>query len=227
MSYSFELGMDLLYFAILAATFIYGAISLLKPGKPLYFQLFVLASGCRMLERLIVVVLLICGFDNPNVSIGAFLGTFSMVLFVLAANYGTLDSLVDDRSDDKNKKARRLALIAPIILTSSFFVIVPNYIKNVSLFTAIILTIAFIPCIPASYFNLKHLLLPKDEMGLLEATKYCNVVALLAYVVGIANNFLASLFVRAESIMYVRLVVYTLPALLIVAAVKGAKQWKI
>ncbi|MCQ2400019.1 MAG: hypothetical protein MJ072_05895, partial [Clostridia bacterium] len=212
---------------ILVVAFIYGAIKLFRKGKPLYFQLFVVATGCRVMERLIVVTTIICGFTESDVSVAMLLGMFSYGLFAFSANYGVLDAIVDDRSDVRNKKARILAFIAPVIVGIMAVIIVMLYVKNYSLYTGVLIAIAVIPCLFGSYYNLKHLILPTDELGLLKATRSVNLIALIAYIVGIANNLVTALFPNSVLISQIHVVVFILPVLIVIYSVKGAEQWKI
>ena len=227
MSFTFQLIMELIYLIILGSAFAYGACKLFKKGKPLYFQLYVIACGCRLIERLIVFATFICGLSDKNVSVGTFLGTFSIGLFGFAANYGTLDDLVDDRSDNRNKKARRLALIVPVLLTAAALWICAAYATNISVFTGVVLFIAFAPLLASSYYCMKHLLLPKDEFGLLDATRPCNAIVVVMYCIGIVRNILASTLLSEVALACVSVGIFLLHALLVYFAVKGAEKWKI
>lgn len=208
-------------FLIAAAAFIYGAINLFKKGKPLYFQILICAVGCYAIEELFSIIVIICGKFEEPINIGT-LGIFGLCLFLLSANYGQLDKIVDD---GKDKKARLLALIAPLfIIALQIYLFV--LLKDGSVFSMIVLTIINIPSIPASYFNLKHLLLKNDDFGFLKATRWCNIMALTYYVFSLAfiivfsfgNNFATAL----------ASVITVFPILgLAIAAKKGADLWAI
>lgn len=219
--------MELIYLAMLGSAFAYGVFKLFRKGKPLYFQLYVLACGCRLIERLIVFATFICGLSDSNVSIGTFLGMFSVGLFAFSANYGTLDGIVDDRSDDRNKKARRLALIAPTILTVFSLWLSVTYAVNISVFTGAVIFVAVLPIIPSSYYCTKHLFLPSDDLGLLKATRPCNIIAVVMYGVGIVRNVLSSMLLSEVVLALVSVVTFGLHALLVIVSVKGAEKWKI
>ena len=217
---------ELIYLAMMGAAFVYGALHLFKKGQPLYFQLYVMGCGCRFVERLIVFTTFICGFETANVSVGTFFGMFTMGMFVVSANYGTLDGIVDDKHDARNKKARWIGMAVAAFNLAAVSVICYFYAVNVSLYTSVIILIAAAPAVVSSYFCTKHLFLPMDELGLLRATRPCNIIAVIVYAVGIVNNLIAS-FVGSEFALYcVRIAVYALPALLVIFAVKGAKKWK-
>ena len=225
MSESAKLLMEFLYFAILAAAFAYGAVKLFRKGVPLYFQLYVMLCGCRMLERLISFAVLLCGLNSQYISAASFFGFFSAALFALSANRGTLDSIVDDKRNPANKKARLFALITPTVIAAMVVIIVAINLRNGSTFNGIALLIAASPCVPASYYNTKHLLL-KDELGLLKATKSINIIVLIVYFIGFINNYLAVLLADSVALYLIRVIVFSLPALAVLASVKGAKKWK-
>ena len=84
----------LISFLIAAFAFGFGAVKLFKKKRPLYLQLLVCAAGCFALEQLSYVINLWCGV-TAAVSIGMF-GIFGSNFFLLSANYGTLDKIVDD-----------------------------------------------------------------------------------------------------------------------------------
>lgn len=226
MSYTYKLIMEFIYLAILSAGFFYGAIKLFRKGKPLYFQLYVMGCGARVVERMIVCTTVICGLTDMNVSVGNFLGMFSLGLFVLSANRGTLDGIVDNRSDPRNKKARLLALIVPAFNMIACFIVTAIYMANVSVFTGLVIFVGAQPAIIASYYCTKHLFL-MDELELLKATRPCNILAIAACGVGLINQLLSSLISSEIVLAYLRIIVYAIPALMVVYAVKGAEKWKI
>ena len=84
----------LISFLTASFAFGYGAIRLFKKRKPMYLQLLVCASGCFALEQLSYIVNLWCGV-TAVVSIGMF-GIFGCNFFLLSANFGTLDKIVDE-----------------------------------------------------------------------------------------------------------------------------------
>ena len=107
-----EMVFGLASFLIAVLAFVFGAVKLFKKKKPLYLQLLVCAAGCFAIQQLSYVVNLWCEV-NAAVSIGI-LGIFGCNFFLLSANYGTLDKVVDDGKG--SKKARAFAIIAPVIM---------------------------------------------------------------------------------------------------------------
>ena len=160
----------LISFLIAGFAFGYGAVKLFKKKKPMYLQLLVCAAGCFAIQQLSYTVNIWCQVTE-TVSIGM-LGIFGCNFFLLSANFGTLDKVVDDGRD--SGKARAVSVIAPVIM--AILVIVAFFTwKDKDMFCAVMWLVMLIPALPASYFNLKHILLPMDSFGFLRATKPCNI----------------------------------------------------
>ena len=208
-------------FLIAAFAFGFGAVKLFKKRKPLYLQLLVCAAGCFAIQQLSFVVNLLCGVTEA-VSIGMF-GIFGCNFFLLSANYGTLDKIVDDGNG--SGKARVGAILAPVVMAVLAVLAFLSWKKR-DLFCAVMWLVMLIPALPASYFNLKHILLPMDPFEFLRATRPCNIAALVFYAVTSAYVICS---VRTGNIVVgILSVLMSLSALaLSLCAVKGEKKWGI
>ena len=218
--------LDVIYgvasFVIAAAAFWLGAARLFARKKLFYMKLLVCAAGCFMLEQQLLLINLWCGVHEVF-SIGM-LGILGCNYFLLSANYGTIDKIVDDDAKE-NRTARLLAIIAPVVVAllclNAFF-----SWKDKDIICAVLWMIMLLPAIPASYLNLKHILLPIDASGFLSVTKNCNISALILYVV-------MTFFVRCSATDNSRLVgiLSLLMSLAVfgitVSAVRGAEKWRI
>lgn len=207
---------------IAAVAFWLGAIKLFTKQKPFYMKLLVCAAGCFMLEQQLLLVNLWC--DVHEIFTIGMLGVLGCNFFLLSANFGTLDKIVDD-GDKKNKVARVMALIAPIVILllciRAFFAW-----KDKDIICAVMWMFMLLPAIPASYFNLKHILLPVDACGLLKATRNSNVWALVLYVV--MTFFVSSSASDSSKLVGILSLLMSLSVLAItISAIRGAKKWKI
>ena len=208
-------------FLLAAFAFAFGAAKLFKKKKPLYWQLLVCAAGCFALQQLSCLVRLWCGAaEEANIGM---LGIFGCNLFLFSANYGTLDGVVDDGNGSRS--ARRLALLAPVFLAllsaSVFFAW-----KQKNLLCAVIWVVLLLPALGASYFNLKHLLLPMDPFEFLRATRHSNLAALAFYVLTAVYGFVSAL--SGAGIRGLISVVMSAAVLgLVLCAVGGEKKWAI
>lgn len=208
-------------FLIATFAFGFGAAKLFKKKNPMYFQLLVCAAGCFAMQQLSYVINIWCNVTS-TFSIGMF-GIFGCNFFLLSANFGTLDSIVDDGND--LGKARAGAIIAPFIMILLSVAVFFSW-KDKDLFCAVMWLVMIIPMLPASYFNLKHILLPMDPCELLEATKQCNISALAFYIVTVF--YIISAASTSSTISGILSVLMSVSVLaLSLSAVRGLKKWGI
>lgn len=208
---------------IAISAFVYGAVTLLKKGKSLYCRIIIWAVGCYCLQCIENCVIYVCG-DFSDRGIVAQLAMCGFFFALISANFGALDNIVDDRSKN-NGKYRKLALIAPaaygILSVAAFVHIFPIY--N---FAAIVYGISMLAMTVASYFNLKHLILPKDELGILSCTRMCNIICLISYAVAVLL-VLGYGRINIIAINLLNVVLSILILALTLAAEKGEKSWPI
>ena len=217
-----ELVFGLASFLIAAIGFGFGAFRLFRSKKPLYLQLFVCAAGCFAVQQMSYVVNLWCGVTR-YVSVGM-LGIFGCNFFLLSANFGTLDKIVDD-GKGTTRKARLAALIAPAVLAALTALAFFEW-KDKDLFCAVVGAIVFIPALPASYFNLKHILLPTDPFEFLRCTRPGNIASLAFYLIT-AAYMICSAF-SGVTVCGILFVLMSLAAFaLSLCAVKEEKKWGI
>ena len=215
--------LELIAFGISAAALGYGIFHLSQKDTPKFFRLYVCAAGCYVLEELWVIVnsLLGNGAEDGLVTV-RLLGIFGCLCFMLSANAHEFDRIVDDGN---NRRPKLLAFAAPAVLLICYvlFVLSP---ANTEPKAAVILGFFSIsPALFASYFNLKHLLLPNDAMGFLKSTRWINCFALICY----AANFLYPLLNLYCPPVFMS--IYDLLLALIMSAImilcrKGALKWK-
>ena len=202
--------------------FIYGVKRFFKRKQPVILQIITCAVACLMYARLFhVVFILVQGEMNLGLDIGM-LGLAGSLLFILSANYGQLDSLVDDGSR-KFLPTRIIALIAPIIVIGLYvliFILVDMLTVRVELG---IVTFFMVPCV---YYNLKHVIIFDIDMGIIRSMRPYNMIALL-YSVSIMVEFYAE-FMDIVPLYIGTMIVQGIIALTIVpVAKKGVMKWTI
>ena len=208
-------------FLVAEVAFGFGAARLFRRKIPMYLQLPVCAAGCFAVQQLSHLVNLWCNV-TAAVSIGMF-GIFGCNFFLLSANFGTLDRIVDDGKD--SRRARRRAFIAPAAMAALDAAAFLSW-KDRDLFCAVMWLAMLCPALPASYFDLKHILLPMDPFGFLRATKPCNIAALAFYPVT-AAYVICSAFAESAVIGLHAILMSLAVLALSICAVKGAKIWGI
>lgn len=214
---------ELTAFAVSAAAFGCGAVRLFGKGTPKYFQLFVCAAGCYMLEELWVIVnsLLGSGSLDGLVTVRLF-GFFGCLCFMLSANANGFDRAVDESN---SVKARALSFIAPAVLLGLYAAYALATDNESSVFNLVIGFLSLSPALFASRLNLKHLLLPEDAMGFLKAARGIDMLSLVFY----AANYLypPAYLYCSKTLMGIYDVVLAVILLMIVLLCgKGAKKWK-
>lgn len=200
-----------------AAT-IYGVVSLFRKGKAMYFQLIVCAAACFSLKELWIVVNLLSQSVQGENGIQLF-GLFGCYCFLLSANFGTFDRIVDETKGKSHTRATLLGLLAPMCLLVLYLVGAMTSKDH-----RFLLLIISIPTFVSSYYNFNHLLLPLDEIGLLKATRPIDVMSLVFF--GFESVFTFSSLNEIPVLAGICGIVSAgIVVSLVILSVKGAKQW--
>lgn len=215
--------LELLAFAVSAAAFGYGAFNLFRKEVPKYFQLYVCAANCYMLEELWVIVnsLLGNGSQDGLVTVRLF-GFFGCLCFMLSANANEFDKVVDEGQD---RNAKLLALIAPFDLLALYGLYAFSPVNTEPAVSTVIGLISISPALFAAYLSMKHLLLPEDAMGFLRVTKGIDILVLIFF----AANYIypAAFLYCPNTVMGVYdLILAGMLFGIMVLCRKGAKKWK-
>ncbi len=216
------LPFEIIAFIISLSAFIFGAINLLRPHVPMYFKLQMGAVGCYTLEELWMIVNTAFGTETAFFSVRLF-GMFGFFCFLLAANRGPFDRMVDERSP-ACRKAQRIALLAPAVLLLIYLLsFVPPFTeKRIS--ARILGFIILSPTFPTAWYCLKHRFLPKDSVGFLDAIAGTDIVTLVIFLVDELYLFRAPGMILI--LYYSDVVMAVLVALFTAFSVSGGKKWK-
>ena len=208
---------------------VFAVITLLRHYKILYLRMICWAVICAFFARLFhtVYVGFILYYDF-NINMGT-MGVFGSLLFLLSANYGQIDGLVDDRNR-RFRKTRVIALIGPLVILAMFifyfimwggFDYAKEYLSshiNMAIYSLVIM-----PCI---YFNFKHLIIYDVEGGIVRSLRLYNAVAVIYELMVMAEWI--TMRVGMVDLFIVSMVVQGLTLLLMVpVAAKGVKKWTI
>ena len=156
--------------------FIYGIVKFFQPKKAVYAQMITLAAGCMAFGRLYQVVRLLTQGDILNeFQLGIF-GVIGSLVFFFSANFGLMDSLADDRSK-KYLKYRIIPLVAPALVIALYliFIAFADMPKLLKITGAVVAFFA----IQTTYFNLKHLIFPDVDYGVIKCLKLYNLLVLI------------------------------------------------
>lgn len=203
--------------------FIYGLVHLVWPRKALYTQMIVYGLGCAMVGRLFQVVTLFAfgGLTNGfNIGMLGIIGSF---LFFLTANYGQMDSLVDDGSK-KFQKTRIMALAAPAAIFLLYGIYVHVTVIDLSTFVRLagVLIIAV-----TAYFHLKHILIEDVDFGLVHSLRRYNILGLLNTFLCMAEILTATLQISPIFLMIVLQLTCIVYLIIVPEIEKGVMSWTI
>ena len=204
-----------------AIGFGYGLFRFFRDESALYVRMIVFGVGCAMLGRLFTTLLvLVYGdlFDGFNVGMLGIIGSF---LFFFSANYGQMDSIVDDGSP-KFRKTRIIALAAPLTVVALWCVIAVTYgIDSSSIWVGIEMLFLAL----ASYYHLKHLIIEDVSFGLIRSIRSYNLLSLIYALLCIME-----VLVECFSLpIFCIVIVYILECAVLLAFVpvleRGVKKW--
>ena len=166
----------IMFGAILLASVV-GMLQMFKKRVPMYFMLHICGVWCFAIRLIYIFLILACGeIYNEATSLG-FLGIGGMFAFFTTANYGTFNSLIDDRGE-KIHLIRAGALLNALFV-AGLIVLEMILVKDLTLFNIITILISLFPVPFCVYFCTKFLLMKGNGDGLLIGVKPLNLATLL------------------------------------------------
>ena len=201
--------------------FIFGGIKFFAPRKALYAQMITFAAGCMAFGRLYQIVRILTGGNILGEFQLGVLGVIGSLVFLFSANFGLMDTLADDGSK-KFLKYRIIPAAAPAAAVAFYVVFfVFSDIETVPLIVAGVVT-AIVSA--ASYFNLKHLIFPDVDYGVINCLKLYNLLALIFEFLCLAGMFA---YIRDYGTLALVTGILTGIVLLVMtpAVERGIKKW--
>lgn len=199
----------------------YGLYRFFRDKSALYVQMIVFGVGCAMLGRLFTTLLyLVNGELNDGFNVGM-LGIIGCFLFFFSANYGQMDSIVDDGST-KFRKTRIIALAAPVTVAAIWCVIAATSGINAS---SIWVGIEMLFVALASYFHLKHLIIEDVSFGLIRAIRSYNLLSLVYALLCISEVLVDVLNLPAAFSVIVCVLECAVLLAFIPVLERGVKKW--
>lgn len=215
-----ELLFEGIAFGISVIAFIYGLLKVYTQKAPFYFKMIISAVGCYALEELWVIVQAVCNIESSFISV-RLIGVFGCFCTFLTANGKGIDKIVDD-GIEKNKLAKMIAFVAPVAFVVLFCLYTIMAIKSVTISYIIIPFIMFLPLILDSYYELKHLIIPMDDLKLLKAIRPISALILFEYIISFSY-----LFIQSETFeLCADILSAIVMAVIVILSEKGAKKWK-
>lgn len=201
--------------------FVYGLYRFFRDESALYVRMIIFSVGCAMFGRLFETLqYLVNGQLGSGFQVGI-LGIIGSFMFLFSANYGQMDSVVDDRSP-RFRKTRLISLAAPVVIIAIWCVIAVT--KGLDK-TTIPLGVETLFIAQASYFHLKHLIIKDVEYGLIKAIRSYNLCALIYALLCMLEMLIESFNLPTFTVV----IVYVLQCIVLLALVpvleRGVKKW--
>ena len=211
---------NLAVMACATAGFLSG-IRYLNTRKALYASMIVQGMICVVLGRLYQCALLFTGSSlTENFQVGS-LGVMGAFSFFFSANYGQIDSLVDG-GEKTFRKYRLIALIGPAYVVS---MLVPILFSPATMAFKINCVLVETMIAAASYFHVKHLIIPDVDYGVVRCLRGYNALAVVLSVMSMWE--LIALSMGSEPVLIVSGVGLCAVSLAMVPVMdKGVKKWR-
>ena len=201
--------------------FIYGAFRFFQPGTAAYPQMITLAADVVAMGSLYRVIRIFTIGDTSQYFHLGILATAGSLLFLFTANLGAMDSLVDDRSPEL-RKYRIIPFAAPIAIVALYLILI--LFTDQPLIFKIIAGVISALAGAASYFNLKHLIIPDVDFGVVRCLRQYNLLALVYEFLCMAELIIQSRDSGAATLVTGILMGVIWP-LIILATDRGVRKW--
>lgn len=212
---------NIITFAGALGGFVYGAVRFFRPRAAIYLQMITLVSGVIVFGRLYQIIRIVAINDVLEHFHLGVLATVGSLLFLFAANFGAMDSLVDDGSKAL-RKYRLIPLAAPLAVVALYLVLF--YFVHQPTLTKVIAGVLAVIIAAASYFNLKHLIIPDVDYGVIRCLRQYNLLALVYECLCFAELIALSRDSEIAALVIGVLTGAVLP-LIILSAERGFKKW--
>ena len=180
------------------------------------------AIGCNVLGSLYDVCEILTTKTLSEGFSVSYLGGIGCYLFLLSANYGCMDGIIDDGTPAM-VKSRRLAWIAPIAATALYVV---NFFAEIPFETKKYYFFLWIPAVISSYYNLKHALAPDMGFGFIKAIRPFNLAAIAFNLLNLLHFTVWNYF-EWQAITVSGTLAGIATVIMAVMAKRGVKRWTI
>ena len=201
---------------------IYGLYRSMNGVGALYFRILTFAVGCFALGRMYEVLYVLCVGKMTELANLGQLGTVTMSLFMMTANRGSLDYMLDDRRKEL-RKYRLIPLVFPLLFACFGLWLILSGSKEsteilISGFVALVMMVTV-------YFEGKHLIFPDEGLHFAESMRITNASSM---VFNFASFAMLSTNVASSPALYFSLgiVAAVFSVVIIVSADKGVRRWQ-
>ena len=223
LNYHVELFCNALLFFGALSGFVYSLFRFFKAKRAMYLKMVGCALGCLFIERLYEIVQYVVAGDLAEGFIVGDVGNIGCFLFLLSANIGALDSLMDDGSREL-RKYRLIAVAAPAVTIAAAAAIMFSPSHPARNMTCAVEEL-FIGA--SAYYSLKHLIIPKQYSDFLSGLRAFHLFSLILAVGITLENILWCYRLDIQVIWFIPYAILLTAMLGLAPALeRGTKQWR-
>lgn len=199
----------------------YGLSILFTKKPPLYFKLILFAMASQVFTRVFYLVTYLCYGDIPDVFNIGFVGLATFMMFLFFANFGSMDSLVDEKTK-LITPYRILPLVIPVAeISISILVLFEDDVDfTVRISFVVLSAVAGL----AGYFNLKHIIIRDVDGGIVRLVRGFNLLSLLVEILTLAEVALVCYGIT-NIVVYVQAVLGIIYIALLPLLYKEVRKW--
>lgn len=223
LNYHVELVCNALLFVGALFGFVYSLVKFFKPKSAMYLKMVGCALGCLFIERLYEIVQYVVAGDLAEGFIVGDVGNIGCFLFLLSANIGALDSLMDDGSEEL-KKYRVIAVAAPAVTVAAAVAIMfsPSHMaRNITCAVEELFIGASV------YYSLKHMIIPKKYSDFLTGLRAFHLFSLILAGGITMENIFWCYQLNIQAIWFIPYAILLAAMLALAPSLeRGTKQWR-
>lgn len=201
--------------------FLYGAIRFFRPKAAVYAQMVTFSCGVIVFGRMYQIIRLVTIGDRSEYFHLGTLAVIGSLMFLFAANFGLMDSLVDDGSKEL-RKYRIIPIAAPVLVLAVYLLLF--FFTDQTLPEKIVSGVISIFIMQASYYNLKHLLVPDIDFGVIRSLRAYNLLALLYECLCLGERITMSRGLEVGTLIVCIAAGIVIP-LIILSVDRGVRKW--
>lgn len=164
---------DVIILISLISLILFGVKHFFKKGKAFYARLVTLAMACYAMGTLYHLCQTFTSDEVVEGFTSSYLGKMGFFLFLYTANYGQINSLLDD-GHPRFKKSRYIAFVAPVVAALLF---IPCLIADMPVYTTLSFALVWACAMLSVYYNLKHAVIDDCGFGFAKAIRPYNACA--------------------------------------------------
>ena len=166
---------DVIILISLISLILFGIKHFFKKGKAFYARLVTLAMACYAMGTLYHLCQTLTSDKVVEGFTSSYLGKMGFFLFLYTANYGQINSLLDD-GNPRFKKSRYIAVSAPIVAGLLF---IPCLVADMPVYTTFSFALVWVCAMLSVYYNLKHAVIDDCGFGFAKAIRPYNASAVV------------------------------------------------